>query len=102
MNNADIATSIAKNTRILMVSQIITWISSFILMLFLPRTLGSVDYGQLYLAISVAAIFQLLIEFGGPYLIAKEVARSRENTPSLVSNELAICVMMWGGSRWCR
>lgn len=95
MNNADIATSIAKNTRILMISQIITWITSFALMMFLPRTLGSEDYGRLYLAISISSIFQLLIEFGGPYLITKEIARSRESTASLVSNALAICVMMW-------
>jgi len=93
--NSEIATSIAKNTGIMFTSQVITWISSFVLMLFLPRYLGSVDYGRLYLAISITMIFQMLIEFGGPYLIVKEISRRREETPSLLVHSLALRLMMW-------
>jgi O-antigen/teichoic acid export membrane protein len=79
----------------MLTSQVVTWISSFVLMLFLPRYLGSEDYGRLYLAMSIAMIFQLVIEFGGPYLIMKEVSRAREKTPSLLVNSLVIRLIMW-------
>jgi O-antigen/teichoic acid export membrane protein len=79
----------------MLTSQVITWISSFVLMLFLPRYLGSADYGRLYLAISITMIFQMLIEFGGSYLIVKEVSRRREETPSILVHSLAIRLIMW-------
>ncbi len=93
--NADIAHSVAKNTTVMMSSQMITWVSSFILMLFLPRYLGSEEYGRLYLAISVAIILQILIEFGGSYYIAKEIACSREQASSLISNSIALRTILW-------
>ena len=74
----EIARSIARNTGVMMFSQVITWMSSFVLMLFLPRYLGSEEYGRLYLAISIALIAQMVIEYGGPYFLAKEVSCSRD------------------------
>src|SRR5207247_5225551 len=94
----DPAISIARNTGIMLISQVVTWISSFVLMLCLPRYLGSEDYGRFYLAFSIALIFQMVIEFGGPYLIAKEVSRFRDKAPSLLVNSLAIRVLMWAFS----
>lgn len=89
------ATSIAKNTTAMMASQAITWASSFILMLFLPRYLGSEDYGRLYLAISITMIFQILIDFGGSYYIAKEVSRAREKASHLVANSIFLRGILW-------
>jgi O-antigen/teichoic acid export membrane protein len=94
----DAATSIAKNTTVMMTSQMITWGSSFVLMLFLPRYLGSADYGRLYVAISLTMIFQILIEFGGPYYVAKEVARVSENAPPLVVNTIVLRSCIWAFS----
>ncbi len=91
----DAATSIAKNTTIMMGSQGITWLSSFVLMLFLPRYLGSEDFGRLYLAISLTMIFQIVIDFGGPYYIAKEIARYRERAPFIIANSLALRGLLW-------
>ncbi len=77
-------------------SQVVTWVSSFLLMLFLPRYLGSEDYGRLFLAISIATIFQIVINFGSQYHITKEVSRSRANTPQLLVNSVAIRALLWG------
>lgn len=91
----EVMQSIAKNSRVMMGSQVITWISSFILMMFLPRYLGSADYGRLYLAVSTTLIFQMMIDFGGHYFIPKEVARDREATPRLVVNIIALRIVLW-------
>lgn len=96
--NTDVARSITKNTAIMMGSQIVTWVSSFALMLFLPRYLGSEEYGRLYLAMSVAAIFQVFIEFGGFFYITKYVARDREKTPYIVADIETLRFLLWGVS----
>src|ERR1043166_4872390 len=90
-----VATSITKNTTVMMSSQLITWVSSFVLMMFLPRYLGSEEYGRLYLAISVGMIFQIIIEFGGSYFIPKEVSRYPERAASLATNFTGIRSVLW-------
>jgi O-antigen/teichoic acid export membrane protein len=79
----------------MMGSQVVTWVSTFILMLFLPRYLGSVEYGRLYLAISVTMIFQIIIDFGGSYFIAKEISRSRDHAPSVMMNSIGLRSLLW-------
>jgi len=91
----DAARSVTKNAAVMMGSQVVTWISTFILMLFLPRYLGSEEYGRLYLAISVGMIIQIIIEFGGNYYIPKEVSRDRESAPSLVMNFILVRILLW-------
>ncbi|MGH2566940.1 MAG: oligosaccharide flippase family protein, partial [Bacteroidota bacterium] len=93
--NQTIAHSLAKNTTVMMSSQLITWVSSFILMLVLPRSLGSEEYGRLYLAMSFTLMFQILIDFGGPYYIAKEIARGRGQALTLVVHSLALRLLLW-------
>ena len=73
----DIAKSVTKNMAVMTGTQVITYISSFILMIFLPRYLGPEDYGRLYLGISITGIFTIFIEFGCRYSIAKAVSRDR-------------------------
>ncbi|MFI5251240.1 MAG: flippase [Bacteroidota bacterium] len=91
----DVVRSIAKNTSVMMASQVITWISSFILMLLLPRYLGTEDYGRLYLAISLSLISQSVIEFGGPFLVAKEISRSADKAAMMLSNSLILRFTLW-------
>src|SRR5258707_7971169 len=91
-------TSITKNTMVMMSSQLITWVSSFILMMFLPRYLASEDYGRLYLAISIGMIFQIVIEFGGNYFIPKEISRHPGRAASLAMNFIGIRTGLWACS----
>lgn len=90
--------SVARNTVIMMMSQVITWISSFILMMFLPKYLGSSGYGELYLAMSITAMFQVLIEFGGQYHITKEVSRVHESAPVIFINSAVSRIFLWFAS----
>ncbi len=91
----EIAESVTRNTAVMLGSQAITWASSFVLMLFLPRYLGSDAYGQLFLAMSIAAISQIIIQWGGYYYITKHVAQSRELTAELYSNSVFLRVILW-------
>lgn len=92
---SDIGKSVAKNTVIMLGTQGITWISSFILLLFLPRYLGSESYGRLYLAVSMAMILSISIDFGGNYLIPKEVSRNPGNTPRLLTSYIGVRTVLW-------
>jgi O-antigen/teichoic acid export membrane protein len=93
--NRQIGESIAKNTTVMMAAQVVTWASSFILLMFLPRYLGSVDYGRLYLAMSLGMIIGIIIDFGGNYLIPKEVARSKEKTPHILVSYAGARTILW-------
>ena len=86
----EIATSIARNAAVMMGSQVVTWISTFILMVFLPRYLGSEEYGRLYLAMSVAMIAAVFVDFGGAYYIAKEIARDRTQAGAIVADSIGL------------
>lgn len=91
----EIAKSILKNTAVLMGSQVITWTMSFILLLFLPRYLGPVDYGRLYVAGSIMTIFLLIIDFGGRYSISKEVARNKDKVGEIAVSAIGIRILLW-------
>ncbi len=91
----EIAESVTRNTAVMLGSQIVTWLSSFVLMLFLPRYLGSESYGHLFLAMSTAAISQIVIQWGGHYYLTKHVARSREVTSELYVNSVVLRVVLW-------
>ncbi len=90
----DIATSIARNATVMMGSQVVTWVSTFILMIFLPRSLGSEEFGRLYLAMSIAMIAQVFVDFGGVYYISKEIARDRSQAPSLIANSMGLRILL--------
>lgn len=87
--------SIARNTKAMMGSQVITWVSSFVLMSFLPRYLGAEGYGKLFFALSINAIAGLLTDLGLTMLLVKEIARDRSKVSSLVVNGWALRSIAW-------
>lgn len=78
-----------------MVQQIITWTSTFVLMLFLPRYLGPVNYGRIYLAISIAGIFGMIIDYDGRSGVAKRISRSPEGRAGILVNAIGFRVLFW-------
>jgi O-antigen/teichoic acid export membrane protein len=72
-----VAESVTKNTSIMLGQYFITSTLSFVLMMFLPRYLGPIDYGRIVLANSIVGILRIFVEYGGGYLVAKDVARNR-------------------------
>lgn len=85
---------VARNTSVMFLQYLLTWGASFIGMLFLPRYLGPVEYGRLYLATSIVALFRVFVEYGGNYLVAKEVSRSREKTGQIVVDAIGFRLML--------
>jgi O-antigen/teichoic acid export membrane protein len=94
MNRA-IAHSVAKNTTVQFAQQLMTWASSFLLMLFLPRMLGPISYGHIYLAMTIAGIFILGIEYDGRLGIAKRIAKAPEDAPRILSNSFGFRIIFW-------
>ena len=98
----DILKGVARNTGIMLVQQIITWASTFILMMFLPRYLGPVEYGTVFLGMSVGAIFGIIVSYGGNLLVAKSVSRDPERTAQIIVDASAFRIILWfitfGGS----
>lgn len=92
---SEINKSIAKNTTVMFGAQIITWTASFILLMFLPKYLGSENYGKLFLALSISAMIEVLIDFGGSYLIPKEVSRTKSKTAQILSNFGVARFIIW-------
>lgn len=92
---AEVGRSVAENMSVMFGAQIVTWSSSFLLLYFLPRYLGPEDFGRLYLALSIKMILGLFIDFGGNYLIPKEVARSREKGQSILSSYIMFRAVLW-------
>ncbi len=93
--------SIARNTKAMMFSQIVTWASSFVLMLFLPRYLGAEDYGRLYFAITINALGALAMDLGFTALVVKEIARDRSKANALAVNAGVLRVLLWMVSLGC-
>ena len=78
------------NSSILMVSQLITWSASIILVAALGRHLGDAGFGNLYLAMAFAGIFVVLVEFGLNQQLVRAVARDRSLASTYLVNSVAI------------
>lgn len=86
----DVARGIARSTSILLFQQVVTWISTFLLMLFVPRYLGPVEYGRLYLANSITDVFRIVVYWGANSLVVKLVARAPERTGQIIVDSVSI------------
>jgi O-antigen/teichoic acid export membrane protein len=85
----DVAKGVAKNTGVLLVQQVITMTSGFLLLLFIPRYLGPEEYGRFYLATAITGIFAMFVSFGSNFYISKEVVRAPESTGQVLVDSIA-------------
>ena len=69
--------TIAKNTGVLFVANIITSILSLILVIYIARYLGDVIYGKYSFALVFTGMFGVLTNLGMDQLIIREVARDK-------------------------
>jgi O-antigen/teichoic acid export membrane protein len=86
---------IAKNTGFMFVQQVITWASTFLLMIFLPRYLGPKEYGTVFLGTSIGAIFGIIVSYGGNYYVAKSVSRDPTRTAQIMIDASAFRIVLW-------
>lgn len=87
--------SILNNTKTMFTAQIITWASSFFLMMFLPRYLGADAYGRLYFAMSLTMLGGLIIDLGFSNYFVKEVARDRTKVNLFFMNGVGLRIVAW-------
>jgi O-antigen/teichoic acid export membrane protein len=90
-----IVQGIAKNTGFMFIQQVITWASTFLLMIFLPRYLGPKEYGTVFLGTSIGAIFGIIVSYGGNYYVAKSVSRDPTRTAQIMVDASAFRIVLW-------
>src|SRR5690348_2971864 len=76
---------VGRNAAMLAASQIVTWVSSLVMLAILPRLLGSEDLGRLAVIGFVASILAPIVDFGASTHLNKEIPV----LPELEAAELA-------------
>ena len=69
--------TIAKNTGALALAQIITMVLGLVLVIFIARFLGDVEFGKLAFAQSFTGILVIFADVGLSVLTVREVARNK-------------------------
>ena len=85
---------IAKNTTILSISQIITYILGFFTTIYVARYLAAGGFGILSLAISMAGIFGILADMGLGTLLVREIARNTALANKYISNAFIMKIIL--------
>ena len=78
--------TIAKNTGILVTTEIITRILGTVLTITIARKLGATNLGLLAFALSLSRIFDFLPNFGFKNLISRDIAKEPTSTGSYLGN----------------
>jgi len=78
--------TIAKNTGVLGISQVITSILGFFLLIYIARYLGEVGFGKYSFAISFTTLFAIFANLGMNNYIIRELARNKNLTNEYLTN----------------
>lgn len=81
---------LAKNTGILMVSQVISWALGIMIAFIIPRYLGPENFGKINIAGSLWVIVGIVAIFGMDTLLTKTIARSPEELSLLFSQTIYV------------
>jgi O-antigen/teichoic acid export membrane protein len=82
------------NGAVMLASQLATWTATLVLTAALGRYLGAGAFGELYLALALAAIFGLLVGFGLDDQLVRAIARDPSLSGSYVSAAVALKVAL--------
>jgi O-antigen/teichoic acid export membrane protein len=77
---------IARNTTVLLVAQVASYLLSFFYMMYAARYLGPSNFGILSFAIAFTGIFAIVGDFGLQSLMVREIARDRTIAPKYLAN----------------
>lgn len=87
--------TIAKNAGVMMVSQIITWSLSFLIIITQPRYLGPHAVGQLAIASSLWLIIGVLMGFGMDIHLFKSIALAPNRVGELVGTSIIMRCLLY-------
>lgn len=80
------AFTIARNTAFLFISEIITKVLAFFVIIAMARILGDVELGKYFFAVAYVGTFLIFSDFGVTTLMFREVAKNRELTSKYFNN----------------
>lgn len=89
-----ITRKIAKNTSILFLSQVISYILVFFYTIYIARYLGAEGYGVLSFALAFSGIFSIITDLGLSTLTVREVARDKTLANKYLGNILIIKLIL--------
>ena len=85
---------IAKNTAVLLISRITSYVLNFLFFMYTARYLGTEGFGILSFALAFTGIFGIFIDFGLGQLTIREVARDKSLTSKYLVNISAMKVIL--------
>ncbi len=85
---------IAKNTSVLFISQILSYIFGFFTLAYSARYLGAEGFGIISFALALTGIFGILADLGLSKLIIREVARDKFLVNKYIGNSLSIKIVL--------
>jgi len=77
---------IARNTGLLLVSQVLSYLLSFFFVAYMARYLGAAGYGIISFAFAFTTLFSILADLGLQPLVVREVARDKSLAPKYLAN----------------
>lgn len=77
---------IAKNTGVLLVAQVASYLLAFFYMMYIARYLGAAGFGILSFALAFTGIFAVLADIGLQTLMVREVARNKSLARKYLAN----------------
>jgi len=86
--------TIAKNIGVLALSQVITSILGFFLLIYIARYLGEVGFGKYSFALAFTGLFAIIASFGMNNYIIRELARNKERTREYLTNVSVIKLLL--------
>lgn len=81
---------IAKNTSILLLSQVISYILAFFYTIYTARYLGTAGFGILSTALALGALLSIFTELGLSTLTTREVSREKSLANKYIGNTIAL------------
>jgi O-antigen/teichoic acid export membrane protein len=84
------ARRVTKNTGVLFIAQLITYVIGFFITMYTARYLGTEGFGILSLALSITAITGIFADLGLGSLMMREIARNKSLTSKFFSNTILI------------
>ncbi|MBI5680689.1 MAG: flippase [Methanobacterium sp.] len=88
------ARTLAKNTTVLLISQIISYILAFLYTIYTANYLGVAGFGVLTVAIALGGIFSIITDFGLSVIIVREVARDKSLAKQYIWNATALKIIL--------
>ena len=85
---------IAKNTGVMFIAQIMTYVLGFFITMYTARYLSAEGFGILSLALSITAIFGIFVDMGLSALMVRDIARDKSLSDKYISNTFLMKIIL--------